>query len=166
MNSKVYPLIQLLFVLIITNAYSSAFADDTYSVENPLEHQTNIPKSILSDLSKKIDLQQYGCLENEISETLEASAINLNSSFNHILVKPKAWCLCGANYCPVWIYQLNKKNTRLIWSSPGTSYVEILDKKNRRYKQIRDGGGTAGHEHQTTWVWDGKKYSQTGANHN
>jgi len=161
MKNKIYLLLQFLFILIVASYDGVAFAENAFSIEEPLEHQTTIPASILSELGKKIDLKQNGCTENEIHETLEATKINLTPSLNHILVKPKAFCICGANYCPVWIYQISKKTTKLVWSSPGTSYVQILDKKNRRYKQIREGGGTAGHDYQATWTWNGKKYIQT-----
>lgn len=161
MKNIIHSVIHVLFISIASVHYGISFAATGFSIEEPLDNQIPIPSSIISDLSNKIDIQKYGCTESKISQTLEATKISLSSSSHEVLVKPKASCICGANYCPVWIYQINKKSTKLIWSSPGTGYIEILDKKNKRYKQIRDGGGTAGHDHEEIWAWNGKKYLQT-----
>lgn len=114
MNSKIYPLLQFLLISIVASYYGVAFAANAFNIEEPLEHQTTIPASILSELGKKVNLKQNGCTENKIHETLEATKIDLTPSLNHILVKPKAFCICGANYCPVWIYQVSKKTEKLI----------------------------------------------------
>lgn len=138
-----------------------AYAADVFGVEAPLSDQVSISASILSELGTEIDLQKNGCVENKLEAALEATQISMSQQSHAVLVKPRAKCLCGANYCPIWIYQLNRNGAKRIWSTPGTGFVELLDKKNKGYRQIREGGGTAGHNHVGLWVWDGKKYRLT-----
>ncbi|HYR05331.1 MAG TPA: hypothetical protein VEP71_01465 [Gallionella sp.] len=135
-----------------------AHAVDGFSVEDTLSHQEPIPASVSSELSRETDFKGSGCKEKNISEALEATKVNISSRVHEILIKPKAWCLCGAYSCPIWIYQLNNKSIKRIWSTPGTNGVDILDERTHGYRQIKESSGSAGHSYEAIWAWDGVKY--------
>jgi len=139
--------------------YFDAHASDTFSVEETFSPQAIIPTSVISDLSKSLSLEEYGCKEKNLGEALEATAIKLNSHHQTILVKPKAWCLCGTSSCPMWVYQLENNGARQIWSYPGTHGVEITDKIIKVYRQIRIADSSIrGDTYEAIWAWNGKKY--------
>ena len=97
--------------------------------------------------------------EKNLGEALEATAIKLNSNLQAILVKPRAWCLCGASSCPMWIYHLEKNSAKQIWFNPGTHGVEITDKIHKGFRQIRiSNTDIRGDTYEAIWVWDGKNY--------
>ena len=147
--------ITLLFLLAVT---FEAFALDEFSAEGRFAHQAPIPPSVFSDVKGESNLEDCGFSENNISKALEATEVLIGDSNPAILVKPKSWCLCGAYYCPIWLYQLNNKSATRIWSTPGTSGIDILDHKTQGYRDIKESGGTAGHSYYRIWVWNGMKY--------
>lgn len=151
MPSKIILLIALTLSL-------NAHALEDFGVEEPLQNQIPISASIISELSYEVDLKKNGCTETNVADALEATRVSLSAHPLETIIKPKSRCLCGAYYCPVWIYQEKNKIAKRLWSSPGTGFVEILDRKNKGYRQIRESGGTAGHGYKQLWVWDGKKY--------
>lgn len=149
-----------LFLLALLLLCNAAYAEQTFGVEEALARQTPIPESVLSDLNGEISLTRNSCAQSSLAEALEATKVEIGSKDPTILVKPKsnAWCLCGAYYCPVWMYQITNVSTKRVWYTPGTSTVTILKAKTRGYRKIQSAGGTAGHGFEELWVWDGKKY--------
>lgn len=152
MSSMRKTLCLLLFIPL------AGFSYEEFSIEDNWSSRDVIPASVVSDLRFEIDLNESGCLESNVRDTLESSQVQLSPGKTSLIVKPKSWCLCGAYYCPVWIYAIRDGKTRRIWSTKGTSSVEILDKSVNGYRQIRESGGTAGHSYMRLWGWDGKKY--------
>ena len=148
---------KILFLLLLLISFD-ARALDEFGAEEHLSHSATIPAAIIADLSHEINLEESACNEKNIAPALEASKVKLSATSQEIFIKPKAWCLCGAYYCPMWIYQVSNNSAKRIWSTPGTSYLQILDKKSHGYRQIKSGGGTAGHGSETTWAWDGQQY--------
>jgi hypothetical protein len=140
--------------LIAINAY----AVEEFNVEVPLSNRASIPAVVIDDLSNDIDLKGSGCSESSIAEVIEATSVRVSSTHKELLVKPTAWCLCGAYYCPIWIYQLSGRKAKRLWSTRGTSNVEILVTKQKGYHHIRESGGTAGHSYFQIWEWDGARY--------
>jgi len=130
-----------------------AIADDEFSVEGNFDKSAVIPDSILNDLTPKIDLKTNQCIETYVIDALEASEIHLNAKVKHIVIKPKAWCLCDATQCPMWIYKLNSKKPTPIWHEVGTG-IEVLETKKKGYKAIK----VYGHLGSGVSVWNGKRY--------
>jgi hypothetical protein len=147
-----------IIVVALSLVTFNVHAVEQFNVETPLSIREPIQPSIVVDLSRDIDLRGSGCSESSIREAIEATRVHLSSTRQEILVKPTAWCLCGAYYCPVWIYQLVDGNAKRIWFTPGTASVEILSKKQNGYHHIRESGGTAGHSYFRVWSWNGTKY--------
>lgn len=147
--------------------YIDANASDTFSVEETFSPRVIIPDNVVADLSKSLSLEEYGCREKNLAEALEATAIKLNSNLHSILVKPRAWCLCGASSCPMWIYQLENNHAKQIWFYPGTHGVEITDKMHKGYRQVRiSNTSVRGEIYEAIWVWDGRKYKLFREKHN
>lgn len=136
----------------------TGFSSEEFSIEDHWWSQGDIPVSVIYDLRSDIDLNESGCVESSVADTLESTQVQLSPGKTSVIVKPKSWCLCGAYNCPVWVYAIKDGKARRIWSTKGTGVVEILDKSVNGYRQIRESGGTAGHSYMGLWEWDGGKY--------
>lgn len=139
-----------------------AYAEQTFGIEEPLEHQLKIPAAVLFELESELDFKANGCAQFKIEDALEAAQISVGSKYPTLLVKPTqdAWCLCGAYLCPAWIFQLAPEGARRLWSTPGTAAISVVNARNRGYRRIRSEGGTAGHGFVEVRAWDGKHYSR------
>ena len=138
-----------------------ARASDEFGVEEPIEKPDKIPSSIISYLSENLGEDIKSCEIRRVDEAFEAKSVKISVRSHALIVKPKAWCLCGAYYCPMWIFQIKDNTANRIWSTEGTSGLEILDKKTNGYRQIKESGGVATHGHESIWVWGGEKYEET-----
>lgn len=151
----------LLFLFCIS---LDVLALDEFSVEETFAPQEPLPATIISDFNTDIELrkskddQEDRCAGKNVSDELEATKIELGSSIQGILIKPKSMCFCGAYCCPMWIYQLNNKSAKRIWSTQCISGINILDKNTHGYRQIKGSSGTAGHSYEAIWAWGGTKY--------
>lgn len=138
-----------------------ASAAETFGAEERLERTTEIPAAMLSTLSEELSLQRNGCVQQSLEQALEATRVNVGTTSDAtLLIKPRqdAWCLCGAYYCPAWIFQTSTRGAIRLWSTRGMSSISILDTKDRGLRRIRSEGGTAGHGFVEDWSWDGKRY--------
>ncbi|HEY8085781.1 MAG TPA: hypothetical protein VIE69_09295 [Methylophilaceae bacterium] len=147
------------FITILCLITLSAHARDEFAAESSIKNLEPIPAPIISHLSAEIDLDKHGCKEKRLADTLEGKEISLNSHVRTFLLKPKAMCLCGVYYCPVWIYKFKNNSAERLWFTAGTGEVEILDNRSHGYRQIKESGGTAGHSYERNWAWDGNKYT-------
>jgi len=150
---------QLLPLFLIFS--SLAIASDEFGAESPIENSEKIPSPVISYLSKEINLGTQGCQEEKLSDALEAKLVRISAHTKALVVKPKAWCLCSAYYCPMWLFQIKENTANQIWSTEGTGGFEILDKKTKGYRQIKASGGVAGHGSESIWAWNGKQYEET-----
>lgn len=136
-----------------------AGASDEFGVEEPIEKPDKIPSPIISYLSENLSNDIKSCEIKKVDEAFEAKSVKISAHSRAFVVKPKSWCLCGAYYCPIWLFQAKSANP--IWSTKGTGALEVLDKKTNGYRQIKESGGVAMHGYESIWAWDGKKYEET-----
>lgn len=137
-----------------------ATASDEFGAEAPIENPDKIPTPIISYLSKEINIDAQGCQEEKLIDTLEGKLVNISAHTKALVVKPKSWCLCGAYYCPMWLFQVQGNTANRIWYTKGTSGFEVSDKKTNGYRQIIESGGVAMHGYESIWAWGGEKYEE------
>ena len=87
-----------------------ATASDKFGVEDAIKKPDKIPLPVISYLSENLDKNIKQCEIEKVSEAFEAKSVRISAHSTALVVKPKAWCLCGAYYCPMWFFQI-KNNT-------------------------------------------------------
>jgi hypothetical protein len=148
------------YLLLIALVSSTLMASEEYSIEERFKSPVKIPAAISSHLNKEIGKDISYCEDKQPDSRYEAKIVNLSSSLRAYLVKPTNFCLCGAYYCPVWLFTMKDAQPSLIWSTSATGNLAILPKKTNGYYQLKEFGGTTGHGHRSIWAWDGKKYKE------
>ena len=138
-----------------------AEASDEFGAEEAIKNPDKLPSSVISYLSKNLDEEIKYCEIKSMDDAFEAKSVKINADSQAIVVKPKNWCLCGAYYCPMWLFQINGSTANRIWFAEGTGGFELLDQEANGYRQIKESGATAGHGHESIWTWDGEKYRET-----
>lgn len=146
-------------LLLLVSSTLMAFED--FSIEESFTKPVKIPDPITSHLNKKMKKDINYCQESKHNDMFEAQTVSLNKSTKAYLIKPAVMCLCGVYYCPMWMFQVKGKAANLIWSTPATGVMAILNTKSNGFLQIKDYGGSAGHGHTSIWSWDGKKYRES-----
>jgi hypothetical protein len=149
---------QLLLLLLFLPLFASA--SDEFSVEELIEKPNKILSPVISYLSENLGDDIKSCEIKKVDEAFEAKSVKISAHSRAFVVKPKSWCLCGAYYCPIWLFQVNGHSANPIWSTKGTGVLEVLDKKTNGYRQIKESGGVAAHGSESIWAWDGKKYEE------
>lgn len=150
---------QLLSLLLLLPLFANA--SDEFGVEEPIAKPDKIPSSVISYLNKNLANEVKHCEINMLEDALEAKTVRINADSQALVVKPKNWCLCAAQSCPMWLFQVTGSTANRIWFAEGTSGLQLLDQKENGYRQIKEGSATAGHGHESIWTWDGKKYRET-----
>jgi len=147
-------------VLLLFLACLGASAQQLYSIEESFSNAVTVPPDVIRHLSGDIDLERNGCTQLSLSETLEAVRVGTAEKSSLLFVKPRAnaWCLCGANLCPVWMYELKDNRPQLRWHAKATSVIRFTFRASESYPVIVSRGGAAGHGFEETWVWSGAKY--------
>lgn len=137
----------------------NAWASEEFGVEEDFKRRVPVPSIIASQIASETNFTLACGDEARIEKSLEATAIDLNASDNTILVKPSAWCMCGAYACPLWIYQVNKNGYQRILKESGAVAIQTMDKITNGYREIKTRTGSAGHSAESTFAWNGKVYT-------
>lgn len=136
----------------------NAWASEEFGVEEDFKRRVPVPSIIASQIASETDFALACGDEARIEKSLEATSIALNNVATTILIKPSAWCMCGAYACPLWIYQVNKNGYQRILKEPGAVAIQTMDKMTNGYREIRTRSGSAGHSAESTYAWNGKAY--------
>lgn len=146
------------FLLLLL--FSTALmAYEDFSIEESFKNPVRIPASIISYLKSEVGDDTSFCEDVKHEDLFESQIVSLNKSTKAYLVKPSHMCLCGAYYCPMWMF-LKGKKADLLWSSPATGMMAILNTKSNGYAQIKDYGGAATHGFKSISSWIGKSYKE------
>lgn len=149
---------KIAYLLLLVS--STLMAVEEYSVEENFNNPIKLPALINSYVTKKLSKDIVYCQDEKHTELFEAKVVSLNKSSKAYLVKPAQMCLCGVYYCPMWMFQPKGTEANLIWSTGGTSALEILPKKTNGYRQLKAYGGTAMHGYESVLVWKANKYRE------
>jgi hypothetical protein len=152
---------RLLITAAIVLIHSSTALAESFSIEESFTHPVKVPAAIQSRLDAEIAKDIAHCEDVRPETRYEAQVVSLSPSLRAYLLKPTNFCLCGAYYCPVWLYSMQGTQAKRIWSTPATGVLEIMASKTNGYHQLKEYGGTAGHGYKSIWSWDGKKYQET-----
>jgi hypothetical protein len=149
-------LVLALFVVTVC-----AYSAEQYHIEERFKQAVKIPPAIIAYLTNGNSADAIAdCEESNPHDIFEAKIIELNKSTKAYLVKPKQMCVCGAYYCPMWIFKVKGKTSKLIWSIDGTTFLEVLNEKAGGYKQLKVIGGGAAHGYESLWSWNKDRYSE------
>lgn len=136
----------------------NVWAGEEYGVEENFTRPVTVPASIALQIASETDFTLACGDDARIEKSLEATAIDLNATGHTILIKPSAWCMCGAYACPLWIYRINENGNQRILQVPGAVSVRTMGKITNGYREIRTQSGSAGHSAESTYAWNGKAY--------
>jgi hypothetical protein len=147
----------LFTLLLITLCAQSA---EEFSFEQTFKRPAKIPASIVVQLSKQAATKDIStCQGVKQDDLFEAQLVSLGKSAKTYLVKPAHACLCGAHDCPMWLFKMNKAAAKLIWETPATSLLEVMDKKLNGYSKLREVSAFEGQGHETIWGWNTSSYT-------
>jgi len=156
---KLSASITALFALLLI-ALCAQSAEE-FGAEQRVKSPAKIPSSIIAQLSKKIATDGInGCQDTKPNDLFEAQLVGLSKSTKAYLVKPAHACLCSAHDCPMWLFKMNKTTAKLIWDTPATSLLEIMDKKLNGYSKLREVSALDGQGHETIWAWNTSSYTE------
>ncbi|MBF4990710.1 hypothetical protein [Methylophilus sp. QUAN] len=147
----------LLALLLITICAQSA---EEFSFAERVKHPAKIPSSMTAQLTKQHVANTSACQEIKDDELYEAQLVSLSKSTKTYLVKPAHACLCSAHDCPMWLFKVNKTTAKLIWETPATSKLEIMDKKLNGYSKLKEVSAVAGQGHESIWAWNTSSYTE------
>ena len=160
LNSEMLNTYRVMAAVLTLLGGVGASASEQYSVEQSFKNQVNVPSSVALLLGEELNLAKSGCPQSSVAEALEATEVKVGSAVTSILVKPTpaAFCLCGAYYCPAWLFAVTPTGAKQLWFTAGTSYIEILNSRDTGYRRLRSGGGAAGQGLVESWIWSNGSY--------
>jgi hypothetical protein len=154
-------LIMKIAILFLLFASSTLMASETFHAHERFKNPSKIPSSVITQLTKEIGKDSIGaCQEPKASNLFEAELVSINKSSKAYLVKPAHTCLCSSNHCPMWMFKMKGSTPKLIWSTPSTGEVEILDKHLNGYRKLKEAGALATQGAESIWAWDSSHYTE------
>jgi hypothetical protein len=166
MRLLLFASISMLFTLS-----SLTFAGDYLSADQVIKQPAVIPAPVLSYLTQEIANGFPECKAQAANLRLafEAKTVNLNSSLQALVVKPRARCFCTSDGCPMWVFAAGPAPdptmaklavAKLIFESPMAGLLTFSDRKTRGYPDIKVSGGLLSHGYEVRYVWDGAQYQE------
>lgn len=141
-------------------------AGDYISADQAINQPTVIPAPVLSYLAQEIQSGFPECKAHaaNISRAFEAKTLDLNSSVQALVVKPRSRCFCTSDGCPMWVFAVaptpDPAVAKLIFESPMAGLLTFSDRKTRGYPDIKVSGGLLSHGYEVRYVWDGAEYQE------
>jgi hypothetical protein len=142
-------------------------AGDYISADQAMSQPVPIPAPVISYLAQETASGFPECKAHaaNIRLAFEAKTVDLNSSLQALVVKPRSRCFCSSNACPMWIFEAvpNVEKlpvAKLIFESPMAGLLTFSDKKTKGYPDIKVSGGLLSHGYEVRYVWDGAQYQE------
>jgi hypothetical protein len=161
---KSVPFLSLAIFVSVTSAIWSvcAFAQ---------ERNSNVPPALRRELLERVladndDISD--CLHDLSSEERGAfqkysdvSAVDLNhDGADEYEITGQGTCACGAQNCPVWIYQRTPDGFTQIFSSNGVG-VDILNTSHNGFDDIMvSSHDSAATQYRSSYIFNGKQYKE------
>jgi hypothetical protein len=137
-------------------------AGDYISADQVIKQPALIPAPVLSYLAQEVKSSFPECKAQaaSISTAFEAKTVELNSSVQALVVKPRSRCFCTSDGCPMWVFAVAPAMAKLIFESPMAGLLTFSDRKTRGYPDIKVSGGLLSHGYEVRYVWDGAQYQE------
>jgi hypothetical protein len=137
-------------------------AGDYISADQVIKQPALIPAPVLSYLEQEVNSSFPECKAHaaSISTAFEAKTVELNSSVQALVVKPRSRCFCTSDGCPMWVFAVSPAMAKLIFESPMAGLLTFSDRKTRGYPDIKVSGGLLSHGYEVRYVWDGAQYQE------
>lgn len=165
---KVINMRLLLFasITMLLTLSSLTIAGDYVSADQAIKQPAVIPAPVQAYLAKEIASGFAECKAQaaDIRLAFEAKTVDLNSSVQALVVKPRSRCFCSSDACPMWVFAAapaaDPKVAKLIFESPMAGLLSFSDRKTRGYPDIKVSGGLLSHGYEVRYVWDGAEYQE------
>jgi hypothetical protein len=158
--------------LMLLTLSPAMFAGDYISADQAMSQPVPIPAPVISYLAQEIASGFPECKAHatNIRLAFEAKTVDLNSSLQALVVKPRSRCFCSSGACPMWVFETTPNVeklpveklpvAKLIFESPMAGLLTFSDKKTKGYPDIKVSGGLLSHGYEVRYVWDGAQYQE------
>lgn len=151
------PIITVRVLLSLLLLPILAIAEDEFAVEQAFDLPVTIPTQVITYLNANKGPEIHACGIEKTDDAFEATVVKLAKKTQAFLVKPRAWCLCGVQNCPVWFFEIHGKQAKQVLFD-NVSSLTIHDNQKNGYRQMTT---FSSHGSETNWVWAHSEYRKS-----